>query len=68
MNRINVLFYSGEGYLHQVQHFKMVKVSFKSVKHSCLNICDVKFPFLADKRVAREFTSMSGLFQINFIL
>lgn len=68
MNQINVPFYLGkEGYLHEIQYFKMVKGAFKSVKHCCLNIC-VKFPILAGKTVAREFTSMSGLFQISFTL
>lgn len=68
MNQINVPFSLGkEGYLHEAQHFKMVKGAFKSVKHCCLNIC-VTFAFLADKTVARVFTSMSGLFQINFTL
>lgn len=50
MNQINVPFYWGkEGYLHKVQHFTMVKVSFKPVKYCSLNVCDAKFPFLADK-------------------
>lgn len=64
MNQINVPFYLGKE--HEIQYFKMVKGALKSVKR-CLNIC-VKFPILAGKTVAREFTSMSGLFQISFTL
>lgn len=49
-NQINVTFYlRKEGYLHKVQCFKMVKVSFKSVKHCFSNTSDAKFHFLADK-------------------